>query len=53
VPIRTATFSSLQDSDIVSVDSCLGLVTLVAPEFDLERADVAANAALRPPGVDV
>lgn len=40
----------LHDGDIVTVDGYLGIVTVGAPEFDLELADVVGGAGLRPPG---
>jgi pyruvate,water dikinase len=37
----------LHDGDIVTVDGYLGIVTVGAPEFDLELADVAGNTGSR------
>jgi len=40
----------LQDGDIVTVDGYLGIVTVGAPEFDLELAAVAGSTGSRQPG---
>jgi hypothetical protein len=37
----------LHDGDIVTVDGYLGIVTVGAPEFDLELADVAGDTGSR------
>jgi pyruvate,water dikinase len=43
----------LHDGDIVTVDGHLGIVTVGAPEFDLELADVAGNTGSRKSGKGV
>jgi pyruvate,water dikinase len=40
----------LHDGDIVTVDGYLGIVTVGAPEFDLELADSAGNPGSRKSG---
>jgi phosphoenolpyruvate synthase/pyruvate phosphate dikinase len=43
----------LHDNDIVTVDGYLGIVTVGAPEFDLELADIVGNAGSRQSGNNV
>ena len=43
----------LHDGDIVTVDGYLGIVTVGAPEFDLELADVAGERVSGSPGTSM